>query len=1486
MSYSIINKGKFLSPTINNFVSPVQYLFVNENGRKFLLLKLSNDRQETVSGVTVAVSQKDARGDDLGTVIAESPVSEGSPRTEFVFDRKIALAKDCADFEVKVVSAAFGNYIYTATGKELQLSYQKQRVTQSAGAASAEEQPALNRNPAVFVKRFKIPVILCLGILMILAASYIFSYWQLSEFMANSDSFMYADVEYAFVGGDKSEKSDIYVVTTNARAKQIVIPEKIRNHKVVDILDTAFTGNNVIEKLTIKGSLEIKDRMFAGCSKLSVVNFPKVSRIGASVFSSCVKLSEFYAASLTSIGQLAFENCTSLKSFKISNNQSDLKVGQNIFRNCSNLAEVDIDQFIDYSQSMNLFSGCFRIESLRLKNFNYSYTQNGQYYSDSEKNTITELFGSPASTGSMRLNTLVIDYCGKIYDNFCSRLPLRSLTIKHLENAEIGNNAFSNCANLKSLEFPLAITRVGQFAFLGTAMTAFDGSKLKYIDDNAFSDCMALSVFDLENNKELTHIGAGAFSGCAFVDFFLPKQINEISDSMFQGCDKLTGLTLGGDLNKIGNSAFSGCTALKQAPFLSQVTSIGTEAFSWCVLLESLDFSEELASIGERAFYGCKKITAVTVPQNVRRIGLGAFEGLTQLKEITLPFIGETPTENGRLWHVFGNAITTTLEKVTVTSASEIGANAFHGYSSIKEIIIESNFTRIGNNAFYGCKNLNKFTIPASVTQISENAFSGCYKLYEIYNLSSLNIVRSSLSFGMAGYFALKVHKTLDEEPLETVVYDDFEFGRGDQNDWYLINYSGAKTLLTLPQSFNYDGSLITSYEIIKYFMTDSGTVKEITITGGATAIGEYSFNNCSELSVVKVSDSVKQFGAGAFFGCNKMKEMTLPFIGGSRTANRFLGYIFGGSNMNSEFIPRSLTTLTFTHETEISDNAFYNCGELTKISLTGNITKIGSYAFYNCGRLSDFMLPETLVSIGERAFYNCGAIASVSVPDTVTAIGFGAFSGCSSIRQMSIPFVGGSPDANRYFGYIFGAPSYSSTNSIPYSLKTVSVTKATEIPINAFYNCNSLNTVNLNDAVQTIGDNAFLSCYYITEVNFPAGLKSIGDNAFSSCQQLKEIVMPNSVQTIGVQAFNYCTSLQKVTLKSQINIKNDAFYGCRILHEVYNLGNMSITAGEDRNGYVAYYAIAVYRSLLDTPMEEVILDGIVFKHYNDIWAITGYNGSAEEINLSSFTYKGETISSYSIKNNAFQNKWFLQTLTIGKEVSSIGEEVFSNCSSLKTVDLKSSVITELDNNTFSYCRSLTSVELPKTLTRIGSRVFVYCTQLYSLKLPENVTEIDYDAFWGCYALCDVYNFSKTLTVTKGSGNNGSVAYYALRVSTTEAEALKTFTSGDIRFMQFGQEWYVIYVGSYNNISLPKTVTYNGTTISSYVLLESALLDYGVNQIFIPTSVSRIQRFLNWTFSVGTINYEGTQAEWQELIKNIPGSSMASPNKINYNSKQ
>ena len=84
--------------------------------------------------------------------------------------------------------------------------------------------------------------------------------------------------------------------------------------------------------------------------------------------------------------------------------------------------------------------------------------------------------------------------------------------------------------------------------------------------------------------------------------------------------------------------------------------------------------------------------------------------------------------------------------------------------------------------------------------------------------------------------------------------------------------------------------------------------------------------------------------------------------------------------------------------------------------------------------------------------------------------------------------------------------------------------------------------------------------------------------------------------------------------------------------------------------------------------------------------------------------------------------------------MTKIGGSAFRGCTSLTSIEIPDSV-TEIGDCAFEGCSSLISIEIPNSVAGIRWRTFSGCTGLTSIKIPDSVTCINGGAFNGCTSL-------------------------------------------------------------------------------------------------------------------------------------------------------
>ena len=529
------------------------------------------------------------------------------------------------------------------------------------------------------------------------------------------------------------------------------------------------------------------------------------------------------------------------------------------------------------------------------------------------------------------------------------------------------------------------------------------------------------------------------------------------------------------------------------------------------------------------------------------------------------------------------------------------------------------------------------------------------------------------------------------------------------------------------------------------FTVKDSGTIENVVWTfytnglleiSGEGALPSYKNNAApwnnylSSITSILVRNTISSIGASAFKGCNSLSEITLPFVGKSRSATGYesaFGYIFeyrtgnGGGSTNAAgysvgdiytssssgnsyvtyvngrnidysydyiySVPSSIKTVNITDASRIVGGAFANCGYISRVSCNAEINTIENYLFYNCSSLKTFEIPSSVKTVGKYAFYNTN-LTDVFLPVELKSINDYAFQNCSYISKLKM-----SDNVESIGSY-------------------------------AFAECRNIAEINIPDSVTELGRNAFAASNArypmgATKLSIGSGLKTIPENAFSNCAYLTKVTVPNTVETIGALAFKGCNKLSEITLpfvgKSRSATGYESAFGYIFEYRTGNGGGSTNAAGysvgdiytssSSGNSYVTY-----------------VNEGRIGYSCDYIYSVPS---SIKTVNITDASKIGA---------GAFANCIYITKIVLNDSITSIGDYAFYSASGIKDFVIPNSV-TSLGGYSFYKCNGLTEISIPNGITAIGKYTFYDCENIKKVVMSRNVISIGDYAFYSCLGI-------------------------------------------------------------------------------------------------------------------------------------------------------
>ncbi|WP_035795127.1 leucine-rich repeat protein [Butyrivibrio sp. WCD3002] len=1154
---------------------------------------------------------------------------------------------------------------------------------------------------------------------------------ELQDIIATSVNNVETGAEYFEY--EKLNSKNIRITGYTGNFETVVIPEKIDGYKVTEIYKNVFKQHSELKKVVLPDGLTIiNDSAFYQCKNLKEVVFgSSLKSMGSYVFAYCESLEKInLPEGVTSISYSAFKDCKKLTTVELPDSLTYM--GEYAFSYCPALEVINYPLSLESCQE-EVFCGDTKLTSIIVpmgvkKLAKYVFAES--YLTDITLPDSLEEIGEDSFSSVKALKEIKLPAGVRIIGSgaFKDATVLESVTLG--ENViQIGGSAFNNCSALTDIKLNDGLEGIGAGAFIGcTSLASIElPDTVRSLGSAAFKNCTKLSSI----NYPLSLSGAGMniFEGTTSLkeitvpegvtklpsDVFaysdiekvnLPQSLTEIEEYAFYNSLGIVSIDIPQGVKKIGRSAFQGCTGLTAVTFNGSLEEISIETFKGCTGLSEIRLPDGLKKIEWDAFFGCSSLLKAQLPDSVEYINSNAFASCPELREINYPMsltdVGYKIYEGDRKLHV----------KIP-EGVTKIVSCAFN-VCSISSFELPSTLTFISYGAFSENTALRQIILPDAVTTIQEGAFSECSILQDIWIGENATTLEKDI-FKSCDKDILTIHGIAGSKAEEYANQNGIKFST---EKFEVLNSSSLKGRVKTAagdgvSDINVSVYNLTTQKLLEIVATDASGewVCEGVVPGNSYKIryhsNKYEFNpaiqTCiaeedTELEDVIVKPLNYSESAGADFTYSSIGNLNIKITSYKGSGDIVVipeeidGYtvkeIGNGAFWGKAFIKKVIIPVTVT---EIGYSAFINCAGLKSISLPEGLTKIGSKAFSGCTGLTEVVLPDTLTTIEGYAFDNCSELSTINYPIELDSCGEAIFWKDTKLTSMVIP-EGTKKLADKVFSYS--------------SIKRVSLPESLEvIGERAFYNDEVLEVVSVPSGVNNIGEEAFANCKAITQVKLPDSLTYIGKSAFEYCTALSSVNYPKSLDSTGGYVFNQDSALTKMVVPSGVTkIADGVFQGSCI--KDFDLPD-SVTEIGDR----AFANNAAFESF-EIPAGVTKLGDYAFNWCQGLTAITIPDGVKA---IGEGTFAGTTK---------------LSTVKIPDELEEIGEDAFSYCASLTDVALPNSVKT-IGSGAFAECENLSNINYPMSLTWAGSGIFANDKKFSVITVPEGITNLAKNVFRG-----------------------------------------------------------------------------------------------------------------------------------------------------------
>lgn len=685
-------------------------------------------------------------------------------------------------------------------------------------------------------------------------------------------------------------------------------------------------------------------------------------------------------------------------------------------------------------------------------------------------------------------------------------------------------------------------------------------------------------------------------------------------------------------------------SAGKPFPYLSKIVIgskvplqyIGPGAFTSFANLQSItweEFGVSNITLGTSAFQGCKSLNDLKwIPHNVTHIGEACFKGCSTLQSLEgyeKVLLERVPAD------CFNGCTALKTVNHLPDSTSTIGERAFANCSSLSNIHdLPDTVTVIEDAAFDGCYGMTELLYPPkSLASLGRECFRNCTSLQSVYLPSTLDSVGAGCFYQCSSLSNILIEV---ETPPSTEGTEIF-----DQNS--LSIYVPA-TALSAYQ--NADGWK-------KYWNVESGE-------GSIYKYGTYEFQLQNVSSDLTLLNTTNYLASDSIWIVNFHEEAEpLRYLNSVNSLPQYTYDISGDAKITIKGYIRELSAKDENNYPFLTDIAGDNFDNLVSINIKDSpIETIGDYAFAKCINLNSVNLNfpedhEQPYRLGMRTFWYCSSLEDTSwlqkglgsLIETIEEREKADADGNVIIGEDGQPIIESIPIYYDAFGE--GCFQYSGITQLSYAPDYV-----TSLPPYCFSGTAIGTLAGMGMNVATLGEGCFEGCSSLASLGYlnETLVRTLPAYCFANCTELESVTGFELIQSpLGEHLFEGCAALQSLEwIASCPNITELSAYmfkGCSslpdlvgITEKITNIGNYCFS---DCTGII------------------------------NIWALDN------------------AVAITSLSEGCFAGCTHLQTLIGCTNISIIGTSCFDGCSSLCTTSGLGRNISSIQDNAFRNCTNL-----------------------------------------------------------------------------------------------------------------------------------------------------------------------------------------------------